>query len=135
MENKDQLRIFLKELPQEEPSANFTRSVMDQIRVEKQKANIIYKPLISKQLWWKIFAGIALSLASLLVFFIYEPSVQVSGEFKILAKADLTFLLRPFLMLSEAVNKLTFTSLAIVMSLGALLLIDQLMTKFASRRM
>ena len=135
MENIDKLRIFLKELPQEEPSADFTRLVMGKISVEKQKVNVKYKPLISSQLWWKVYAGIALSLAVLLVYFINDPSQQVSGEFSILAKADLTFLMRPFILLSEAMNKLTFTSFAIVMSLGALLLIDQLVTRFASRRM
>ena len=48
----------IKDIPQEMPSINFTDSVMDAILVNENVELYEYKPLISKKVWFVIFASI-----------------------------------------------------------------------------
>lgn len=67
-ENKErELDIFVKrvvhEIGLEQPSIDFTESVLSKIQVQTQKSAISYKPLISKSAWWvlaTIFFGICI---------------------------------------------------------------------------
>ena len=49
---------YIKEIPKETPSANFTTSIMDVISQLKPEKTIVYKPLISKKGWFLVAASI-----------------------------------------------------------------------------
>ena len=56
-ENKEkELDVFVKkvvdEIGLEEPSIDFTKSVLSKIRTETHKSAISFKPLISRSIWW-----------------------------------------------------------------------------------
>ena len=51
----------------ESPSSNFTSMVMDQVLAIKQSKVTIYKPLISKPMWFAIFV-VALLVVSYIIF-------------------------------------------------------------------
>jgi hypothetical protein len=58
------IKKWVKQLPEEAPSNNFTNKIMDQIEPLGQK---VYQPLISKKAWAIIVISFA-SLATLLAF-------------------------------------------------------------------
>jgi len=58
------IKQWMKQLPEEVPSNNFTGNIMDQIEPLQQK---VYQPLISKKAWAIIVISFA-SLAALLAF-------------------------------------------------------------------
>jgi len=64
---------YIKDIPQEMPSINFTDSVMDEILVNENVELYEYKPLISKKVW----AFIAVAIG---VFLTYIMSQGNSGN-------------------------------------------------------
>lgn len=131
METKDRLSIYLKELPAEEPSVNFTRLVMERVRVEARKAPVVYQPLITPPMWRWIFVSITLLLVGAILLTTYFPgSESAAGAFS-LPKVDLSFLNRPFVMLTNVLNNISVNYLFILAGISSLLLLDQLYSRFA----
>ncbi|WP_299528509.1 hypothetical protein [Ulvibacterium sp.] len=87
-ENKE-LDAFYKKIIQEsgleEPSANFTASVISKIQQENQRAEIFsYRPLIPRYVWW-------VSTVLLSVFFGFVFLKPENSEFTILPAWNLDF--------------------------------------------
>ena len=70
-ENDEQLRNWMKELPLDKPSPDFTNKVMG--RIQAKSATTKYTPLISKRSWYII--GLIFLGASIWLYF--NPSTQL----------------------------------------------------------
>lgn len=126
MKKPDLLKEYLKELPLEEPSANFTDLVMSRVCVETIKSPVAYQPLIGRKAWRNIvFLSAVILLGSITLYF-YFPESHTASEFFSLQKIDYSFLLKPFILLSQTLNKLSFTFVAVLMAVSALLIFDQI---------
>jgi len=133
MENKDRLGGYLKGLPIEKPSVDFTLQVMNRVRMEPVRAKLVYEPLISRKVWWWLFIGIALVLFSLMISFSYSPVDTSMNGLLYFEKIDLSLIISPFVLLAQALNMLPFTYIIIIAAISALLFIDQLYTRYSYR--
>lgn len=133
MKKQDLLIAYLKELPREEPSGNFTQMVMSRVQLETIKSPVVYQPLISKEVWRKVIVLSGLLLVGAILLYIYLPGSADSTGYLSLPKVDYSFLLKPFAILSQALNKIPVTFVGVLVAICALLLVDQLHTRFASR--
>ena len=131
MTTKDNLRTFLKELPIEAPSQDFTRLVMERIRLEAVKSPVVYTPLISTRGWLKIISGSIIILVVMLLLYEFFPVKESSGVVLSLSSADFYFLLKPFEVLSKFLSGLSFTYVAVAVSVCLLLVVDQLYGRLA----
>jgi hypothetical protein len=133
MEMKDNLSAYLKELPQEEPSADFTRMVMENVRLETIKSPAIYQPLISRKMWTKIFIGMVLVLIGTVLLRTWFPGNETLALIPSGYRIDFSFLLKPLLALSDGLNKIPLTFAGGALAFSLLLLVDQLYIKFKVR--
>jgi hypothetical protein len=130
MKTQDNLFKYMKELPVEAPSADFTMKVMDHIRVEKIKTPAIYQPLISRKMWLKICIGFAIILLGGAILYSFFPDNDTPALITSLYKIDFSFLLKLFQSLSNVLNKIPLTIVGGLLAISLLLLGDQLHTKF-----
>ncbi len=130
MKTKDNLRTFLKELPIEAPSENFTRLVMERVRREAIKSPVAYTPLISNKMWWKIISGAIVLALSMLLFVEFFPVKESPVTVFSLPSIDVSFLLKPFEALTKFLGNLSFTYLTVAVSVCLLLAVDQLYGRF-----
>jgi hypothetical protein len=133
MKNTDHLSTYLKELPVEEPSVNFTLIVMDRVRLETVKSNVVYQPLISWQVWRRILTGFALLLLGSVLLYSYFPDSSGTSGILSTYKIDSTLILKPLFVLTQALSKLSFTYVAILMAISVLLFFDQIYSRFTDR--
>jgi hypothetical protein len=130
MSQKDLMKEWLKELPSEEPSPDFTVKVMQRVMTEWTLNPIKYQPIISKKGWWTM-GFVAILLTSFL--FLLHSSLPAGSEnaeqSKSLYGIDLVQLITP---ISQLFEKLTTISPAV--AIGALAIIalwffDQIFVK------
>ena len=76
MSQKDIMKEWLKELPSEQPSPDFTVKVMQRVMSEWTLNPIKYQPIISRKSWW-IIALITILLTSFL--FLIHPSISAGA--------------------------------------------------------
>ena len=133
MKHQDKLRTYLKELPREEPSDNFTTMVMDRVRMEAAKPMADYQPLIYRPIWRILFTGIISFLIGAAIYRTYFPGNEQSGLFKSLYQIDYSIFLKPFQFLSESIVRMPFAFAAGLAAVMALILIDHLYSRFTSR--
>lgn len=133
MKKQDLLIAYLKELPREEPSGNFTQMVMNRVQLETIKSPVVYQSLISKEVWLKVIVVSGLLLLGAILLYFYLPGSTNSIGYLSLPKVDYSFLFKPFVVLSQALNKLSVTFVSVLMAISALLLVDQLYSRFANR--
>jgi hypothetical protein len=133
MENKERLIGYLKELPMEKPSDDFTLQLMNRVRLEPVYTKMVYVPLIGRQVWWSIFIGFALVFLSTLFYFSFLPADSAMNGWIIFEKFDFTLITRPFELFSQALSKMSFTYIIIVAAIAVLLLMDQLYTLYTDR--
>ncbi len=126
MKKPDLLKDYLKELPREEPSINFTEVVMSRVYVETVKSPVAYQPLISLKGWRNIIIASTIILLVSIFLFFYLPGSQTASGLVSLPKIDYSFFLKPFVLLSQTLNKLSFTFVAVLMAVSALLIFDQI---------
>jgi|GEM_PF-1777464 len=126
MKTVDKLGTFLKELPMEATSDDFTRLVMERVRLEAVKSQVAYAPLISSRLWWKILAGSLLFLLAAVLLHEYFPGKESTGVLLSLQSVDFSFVLKPFQSLTKMMNSLPFALISGVMAICVLLAVDQL---------
>jgi len=131
MKTKDNLRTFLKELPIEAPSENFTRLVMERVRLEAVKSPLVYTPLISSKGWWKIISGSIVLLLVMLLLYEFFPGKESSGVILSISSLDLSFMLKPFEALTKFLSNLPLTYVAVAISVCLLLVVDQLYGRLA----
>lgn len=133
MKKQDPLIAYLKELPREEPPGNFTRMVMSRVQLETIKSPVVYQPLISKEVWRKVFVVSGLLLLGAVILYFYLPGGTNSTSYLTLPKVDFSILLKPFMVFTQALNKVSITFLGVLIAIASLLLVDQLYTRFANR--
>ena len=133
MKTKDNLRAYMKELPREEPSADFTGMVMNRIRLELIKSPVIYQPLISRQMWLKIYIGLALFIVGSVLLRTWFPGNETPALLQSFYQIDFSILLKPFLLLSNALNKMSLPFIGGILAVSMLLLGDQLYARFIAR--
>lgn len=134
MKEQDKFRTFLKELPREEPSGNFTLMVMERVKKENVKSSAIYQPIIGRNLWWKLFAGMVLIFVGATIFRTYFPGNEQAGLLQPLSQIDYSLFFKPFNSLSALLVKMPLTIVTALVSVSVLLLIDQLYNHFETRR-
>ena len=134
MKEQDKLRAYFRELPGEETSENFTFMVMDRVRKENARSQANYEPIISRQIGWKLFAGILLFFMAAVIFRTYFPGNEQPGILKPLYQLDYSSLLKPFQFISESLVKLPFTFVTTLVAVTALLFIDLFYNRFVSRK-
>ena len=131
--HQDKLRTYLKELPREEPSDNFTSMVMDRVRMEAAKPTADYQPLINRQTWRILFIGIISIFIGAAIYRSYFPGNENPGLFKPLYQFDYSLFLKPFQLFSESIVRTPVAFVAGLAAVMALILIDHLYSRFASR--
>ncbi len=132
MKKQDLLIAYLKELPREEPSGNFTQMVMSRVQLETIKSPVVYQPLISKEVWRKVIVVSGLLLLGAVILFFYLPGSANSTGYFTLPNVDYSIIFKPFMVLTQAFDKLSVTFVGILMAIGSLLLVDQLYSRFAN---
>lgn len=134
MKDQDKLRAYLKELPREEPSANFTLMVMERVKQERVKSPVIYQPIISRHLWGKLFIGMVMLFVGAIVFRTYFPGNEQAGLLKPLTQIDYSIFWKPLQTVSATVAKIPLTYLTALGAVSVLLLIDLFYNRIESRR-
>lgn len=90
MKNKDDKQIeklvenLMAESTVESPSVDFTTRVMSAISAVEKSKNLVYKPLISKRIWFIIFAIIA-SVFGFLIFNTQPSSANSYFNFTVIS--------------------------------------------------
>jgi hypothetical protein len=133
MKKQDPLIAYLRELPREEPPGNFTQMVMSRVQLETIKSPVVYQPLISKEVWWKVIVVSGLLLVGAIILFVYLPGSANSTGYLTLPKVDYSIIFKPFMLLIQAFDKLPVAFYGVLMAISSLLLVDQLYTRFANR--
>jgi hypothetical protein len=126
MKKQDTLRNFMKELPREEPSENFTSMVMNRVSLEPKKTPVVYQPLISRQGWRWIAFGVIFLGIGLAIFRNYFPGNEVPSVLQPLYSLDFSILLKPFSYIGQILSRLSPTVLAGMIAVSLLLFADQL---------
>ena len=133
METKDHLRTFLKELPREEPSADFTKLVMERVRIEAIKLPSVYQPLINGQIWRRIFGCIVLVLIGLILWRTYFPGNDNPDFMASFYQLDFTRMLKPFQLLSNALNSISLNFIGGAAAISLLLFADLLYARITEQ--
>ena len=134
MNQKDIIKKWFKELPPDNPSPDFTATVMKRVMSEWSLNPVKYQPIISKRGWWTL-AIITLLLTSIL--FLLHSSLPTEADSLAQTKTvygiDLTQLFQP-------VNQLfvKLTNISPALAIGALTILalwffDQLFVKAVRR--
>jgi len=133
MESNEKLGGYLKEIPIERPSVDFTQQVMNRVRLEPVKVNTVYQPLISWQVWLRVIVGLLMAFLGALLFYSYMPADPGLNGLISFDKIDFSMIIKPFELLTQTLNKLSFTYIVIFAAISVLLLIDQLYTRYTDR--
>lgn len=133
MKTQDNLRAYMKELPKDEPSADFTKMVMNRVRLEAIKSPILYPPLISRKMWLNIFGVALLFVAGVVMLRSWFPSNDTPAIFSSINKVDFSFLLHPFQLLSDSLNKLSLAVVGGILVISLLVIADQFHAKYSGR--
>lgn len=134
MSQKDIMKEWLKELPSEQPSPDFTVKVMQRVMTEWTLNPIKYQPIISRKSWW-IIGSIAIMLTSFL--FMIHPSLT-SGAASVTPSntiygLDLSQIFAPVSHLFEKLNNISPAVAIGVLAIVALWFFDQLFVKTIKR--
>ena len=130
MSQNDNMKDWFKELPSDQPSADFTVKVMQRVMSEWTLNPIKYQPIISKKGWWTL-GLIATVLTSILLMVhttvssVPEPSAQA----KTLLGFDPAKFFEPVSHLFERLNNISPAVGIGVLAIIALWFFDQLFVK------
>ncbi len=105
MEKQDNLGKFMKELPGERPSENFTKMVMDRVNLERKNTPVVYQPLISRQGWRRIILGIIFFVIGFAVVWSYFPGNGSPSLLQPLYSLDFSGLLKPYNLIESSQKK------------------------------
>jgi len=134
MSQKDIMKEWLKELPSEQPSPDFTVKVMQRVMSEWTLNPIKYQPIISRKSWW-IIGIIALILTSFL--FMIHPSLSAGATAtnppNQIYGFDLSQIFAPVGHLFEKLNNISPAVAIGVLAILALWFFDQLFVKTVRR--
>jgi len=134
MSEKDILKEWFKEIPQEQAPSDFTQKVMKAVMSEWRLNPIKYQPIISKKAWW-MMGIIAFSITSLL--FALHSSLpgthDLTNQTPTLCGIDFSQI---FALLGNVFEKLNNISPAVAVSALAIIALwffDQLFSKVVRR--
>lgn len=130
MSQKDLMKDWLKELPSEQPSPDFTVKVMQRVMSEWTLNPIKYQPIISKKGWWTL--GLITILLTSFLFMLHSslPSgPETVAQSKSLYGLDLAQLLNPISQLFEKLNNISPAVAIGALAIIALWFFDQLFVK------
>ncbi len=119
MKNKEDKHIeilvenLMKEISQESPSIDFTAKVMSEVLASKKSKTFVYKPIISKPLWFIIFGSI-LALFAFLIFNTQTTSAGINFNFNFLSLDKLFETLAGFQISSMTTNVVIMATLMLL---------------------
>ena len=134
MNHNDLMKEWFKELPEEQPSTDFTVKVMQRVMSEWTLNPIKYQPIISRKGWWTLVL-IALFLTSIL--FMLHSSLSTvpdsAAQVKTVYGIDFSQLLTPVNRLLVKLNNISPTVAIGTLAIIALWFFDQLFVKTIRR--
>lgn len=134
MSQKDLMKDWLKELPSEQPSPDFTVKVMQRVMSEWTLNPIKYQPIISKKGWWTM--GFIAFLLTSILFLLHSSlpaSVEVATQYKSFYGIDLAQLFDPVSQFFEKLNNISPAVAIGTLAIIALWFFDQLFVKTVKR--
>jgi len=134
MSQKDLLKEWLKELPSEQPSPDFTVKIMKRVMTEWTLNPIKYQPIIGKKGWWTM--GFIAFLLTSILFMLHStlPSgTEVTTQSKSIYGIDLAQLFAPVSQLFEKLNNISPAVAIGALAIIALWFFDQLFVKTVRR--
>jgi hypothetical protein len=129
MRTQDNLGKYMKELPMEEPSFEFTSKVMDRVLVEAKKTPLEYHPLISRQMWLRISVGMILLFIGIALLRTYFPGNENPAGWQSLYRFDLSVVFGPFLNLFREAKIFSVSFAGGLMAFSLLLLADRIYSR------
>jgi len=129
MRTQDNLGKYMKELPKEEPSFEFTSKVMDRVLVEAKKSPVEYHPLISRQMWMRISVGMILLFVGIALLRNYFPGNENPAGWQSLYRFDLSVVFGPFLNIFREARNFSVTFAGGLMAFSLLLLADRIYSR------
>jgi hypothetical protein len=134
MNHKDIMKEWLKELPEEQPSSDFSVKVMQRVMSEWTLNPIKYQPFISKKGWWSLVlvallvTGLLFTLHSLL-----PSGTESSAQISTIYGIDFSKLFAPVSHLFVKLNDISPTVAIGALAIIALWFFDQLFVKTVRR--
>jgi len=134
MSQKDIMKEWLKELPSEQPSPDFTVKVMQRVMSEWTLNPVKYQPIISRKGWWVIgFTAIALTS----ILFLLHPTLPAgaasASPSNVFYGFDLSKFLAPVSHIFEKLNNISPAVAIGALAIIALWFFDQLFVKTVKR--
>ncbi len=134
MKQNDKLKDWFRELPEEQPSPDFTRRVMEQVMAEWRLNPVKYQPIISKKGWWTI--GVMAFLLTTVLSVIHttvSDTVASSSSQETLYGIDLTKIFTPFSHFFEKLSDISPAFAIGILAIIALWFFDQLFIRTVRR--
>ncbi len=134
MNQRDHLKYWIKELPQEQPSPDFSIKVMERVMTEWSHNPTKYQPIINRKGWFLI-ALITLISTALLLFLHNSASIglELVGKTKNSYVIDATKFFTPINHLFTSLTKISPTVAIGIFAILALWFLDQLFSKTVRR--
>jgi hypothetical protein len=129
MRTQDSLGKYMKELPKEEPSFEFTMNVMNRVLAEAKKSPVEYHPLISRQMWMRISIGMILLLVGVTLLRTYFPGNENPVGWQSLYRIDLSAVFGPFLNIFREARNFSVSFAGGLMAFTLLLLADRIYSR------
>ena len=133
MGTHDYLGKYMKELPEAEPSSDFTNRVMDRVMAEAKTTTVVYHPLISRQMWINILIGTILLFAGVALLRTYFPGAENPVGWQSLYRLDLSVVFGPFLKIFREAGNLSVSFAGGLMAFSLLLLADRIYSRHPER--
>lgn len=130
MKEKDHLKVWFRELPQEQAPLGFSNKVMQQVMSEWSLDPYKYQPIISKKAWWII--GFMAIIITGILYAMYSSLPHTGSHQTIMGmkiNTILSFVGAIFQKLNNISPAVGISALAII----ALWFFDQLFTRIARR--
>ncbi len=125
MKTQDDLGKYMKELPMEAPSFEFTSNVMGRVLAETKISPAEYNPLISNKMWIRIVAGLFVFLVGLTIIRTYFPGNENPAGWQSIYNFDLSAVFGPFLKMARIARSLPISFAGGLMAFSFLLLADR----------
>ena len=128
METADKLGKYMKELPYEQPSDQFTRMVMGRVMAEAKLSTGGYHPLISRKSWMLFGAGFLLLLIVSVLMPTYFPGNENPSGWISLFRLDYSGAWKPLLTITESLKNIPVTFLGALAAFTLLVTAERLMS-------
>ena len=129
MGTHDYLGKYMKELPEAEPSSDFTNRVMDRVMAEAKTTTEVYHPLISRQMWMRISVGMILLFIGIALLRTYFPGNENPAGWQSFYRFDLSVAVGPLLNIFREARNFSVTFAGGLMAFSLLLLADRIYSR------